>query len=625
MKSIGQIALFLLVSVALTSCIYDEYPVEKEFPEFRDGYSLTLAVTLDRMGGTRVGGDIDRLKEIDDYIDPERFRVLFFDHREKFLFESKSRWIKQLAPTSDGYSQWLVSVPMYSTGNDVAYDWDWDSIRDSITTNKFKIAILANRPLMEWYPGFTETFEKGSHTDNAQWIDNSGPHWERKDMGQKSVFDLHHCQYDILYHAKGQESGYYDFIMGNWGKDENGDNTAKTVDMRPTMGATSSWVYWGEGAAAPDYKGVNPQTFDTNYPSSSLVKYTVLPDRQHPIPMYGIQEFEPIKNWVKGTPFNLSRITTGGEQQQTGYTFKSVALLRSLVRLELVLSKKSFPNRPDIVALFYSNIYARCEPMNVWDPTDLIWEDDHENACEWNDIMDYGLVCSKDETLGGTQRYTATKAAFQKTMSWFYGEWLKEDPDGKPRWTFPNYTGGSIVTNIKPKHPKIFNTCIQRNKMVICNKEGDLSDDYDDGFWHFVVYTGERNMIDPNNIPVVNGTTYAISWLFKGGDNKYYTLPIADYNTETTNKHARSAMGPWTAADIGSSNSLPPGSTTKTGGMFQYSDKLRDEVTSRDEMPWPLLRNHIYRITMGPSTRAGEDFSLTSEDVHSQSLRSIDF
>ena len=626
----------------MTSCVDDMESCLDDVPEeIINGYSLTLTVTLDQMGGTRADkdGPDDPLKDIDDYIDPEKFRVLFFDDMDKFLFESKSRWVKQLAPTADGFSQWLVSIPMFAYGNDVTYDWPWEEIREKISKNQFKIAILANRPTLEWYPGFSETWmEQTSQMRKNQWIDNTGPHWTVEDIGVKTVFDLHHCQYDILYHAKGGDGNatpdLYDFIMGNYGKDEDG-KSATNDKMRPMMGATSSWVYWGPDPENTQYDGVSFQDekLDPDFPSDAKVKYTVMPDSKHPIPMYGIQLFEPIGDyWIKGTPFNLSNITTGSDQ--TGYEFRSISLLRSLVRLELLISKSYFNDKkPQLVTLWYPNIYSRCEPMNVWDPTNEIWEDDHEKDCEWNTIMDYGLVCGKSKIGNTTRNTTGTnKVNFQKTMSWFYGAWKEKGPDGKPRWTFP--ANVDPFESVDYPYPKIFNSCIQRNKTVICNIEGDKSDLYDDGYWHYVVYTGERNMIDPNKVAQLSGTAYAISWMFKDGrtsgkaTSKYYFIPIADYSQTQT--YARGCFGPYLGSDI--ANDTNTGSTqlpnNDKGKMRNYANDLRDNVINdRKEMPWPLLRNHIYRIKIGPgkddqATRAGagSDLLVTSEDLHSESL-----
>ena len=642
---------FLFTCLAvLTSCVDDLQADMNSEGEFTDGYSLQLTVTLDNFGGTSVNNtrapgylsSENPMKDRENYIDPEKFRVLFFNHKEEFLFESKSRWVKQLAPT-DGFSQWQVSIPMYSSGNDSNYDWDWDKIREALTTNEFKIAILVNRPLEDFSPGFSESGLDGT----PKWIDNAGPHWKRNHTSWgagendtiKTIIDLHHCQYDPLYHAKSardnsaeslQKDNFYDFIMGDYNLDRDGKKTSSYTERYPKMGATTSFIYWGEpdgnGSIKDNYEGDSLKSFDKDFPATNKVKHTILPDKAHPIPMYGIQTFQPIKHWVEGTPFNLSKIVENQTSEE--YPLKTISLLRAVVKLELCIRKDLFNNKkPPLVLLWYPNVYSRCEPMDVWTPTDQIWKD-HDNGCEWKNIMEYGPVCSSVITLGNTNRNgSGDIAAFQKTMSWFYGAWNEEKPGGGARWNFERYDGSKVtIVDDKaagvPKYPHIFNTCIQRNKSVICNKEGDVTDKYNDDYWHYVVYTGERNMIDPNKIQEMNKTAYAITWMFKDGrtgtgsspykNKQYYFIPIADYTPTPTgkpgNQNARNFFGPY---DLTSYN-LPNNN---------YTDAIK-KTNDQKEMPWPLLRNHHYRIIIGEytSTRAEGGISVQSEEFYSESL-----
>lgn len=635
----------LFALVTLASCIDDDVQTcidNSNLTEgYTDGYAINFTVTLDKMGGNRAQ-TVSLLEERENYIDPEKFRVLFFDRQERFLFESKSRWVKQLSPTGDGV-EWLVSVPMYTLGNDEQYNWNWEEIRrvltgedlydkdsegnyiyhESVRKEKddkgepvpaFKIAILVNRPGEEWCPDFDK------NNVEEHWFDNSGPYWEASDTrwdqsgkfkteGTKKIFDLHHCQPDPIYHAKNHKEKvnmhYYSFIQ-----DEESD------DGIPLMGSTSSWVEWKEGKG---YNGINPQEIlEESFPHASdkdNIKYTLLPTIEHPIPMYGVQDFYPIKNWVKGTPFNLSQLI----DNQTGvgnapYEFRSISLLRSVVKLELLIPKTI---KPTIVTLWYSNIYARCEPMDVWTPTDQIWEEDHENDCEWKDIMNYGPVCSK--VMGGGIRNKDDIPNFQKTMSWFYGAWAEKGPDGKPRWDFKKAANGFAMvseTN-NTKYPHIFNTCIQRNKIVACNMNyqeyggGDVTDLYNDDYYHYVVYTGERNINDPNDLPETIKNAYAVTWMFNDKNTGYYYfVPIADYS-KGKNTTAQACFGPYTSAEIVKDGSPQLGKNDNYN-VYEYGNALKD-VNSVDEMPWPLLRNHVYTLTVTVPESYSDDSKPLSE------------
>lgn len=638
--------------MALTSCIDDDFSLsggeDYDIPEgIKEGYSINLVVTLDKMGGTRAASSYNplELEEIENYIDPEKFRVLFFDDDDKFLFESKSRWVKKLDPGSI-HSEWLVSIPVFTYGNDVfdyeyeddngnivevkGEEWDWETIREALTTKSFKIAILANRPELDYYPKLSG-IDIGAH-----WYDNKGPYWYPKDTGKKDVFDLHHCQYDPMYHGKsatdlnpeeakkysGLGIGFYDFIMDDWKTVS--DKNKEYYDMRPKMGATASWVNHTDRRTLPAGSPGDMTKNNSDYP------YAILPSYEHPIPMYGIQKFDPITNWTKGTPFNVSDLAGSGSDE---YHFNTISLLRSVVRLDLLIPQASYPTRPNLVGLWYPNVYSRCEPMDVWTPTDDIWEDDHENDCEWNDIMNYGLTVSAKEQIGGTNAKNGTirnadnKLDFQNTISWFYGAWKEKD------WKFLNSEGKDLTPIDVPglSYPKIFNPCVQRNKFVIssiCTDpeipdagiQGDVTHLYNDGYWHFVMYTGERNMIDVNRIPLQGAqTSYTVTWMFKDCDrNQYFCIPIADYSKPQ--QYATNCFGPYKDEDWDGSSNLPKESKDnarkETTKILKYADTLRDNVPAkgepfqdnkfkgeepRDEMPWPLLRNHIYRITVtGP-------------------------
>ena len=639
--------------MAFTSCIDDDYMLsggeDYDIPEgIREGYSINLIATLDKMGGTRAD-NAAQLEEMENYIDPEKFRVLFFDSKDTLLFESKSRWVKKLNPGAPE-SEWLISVPVFTYGNDVyevddgnggkkTIEWDWEYIREKLTSESFKIAILANRPELDYYPKLSG-IKIGAH-----WYDNSAPYWTPEHTGKVDVFDLHHCQYDPMYHGKSatdlnkEESekygglgiGFYDFLMKDW--EHVTDKDDAYYAMKPKMGATASWVEHIKRKLLPEDspydmrkgKDDNGVVVDRDYP------YAILPSYEHPIPMYGIQKFDPITTWTKGTPFNVSDLIGGENEDVLAYDFRTIPLLRSVVRLDLLIPKASYPEEPGLVGLWYPNVYSRCEPMDVWTPTELIWKE-HENLCEWNDIMNYGLIVSANEDIGGTttkgttNRKADNKFDFQNTISWFYGAWKDK------KWPFKNNEGVDLTPidlqddprNIS--YPRIFNPCVQRNKFVICSIPNDPDTQGnvtapDDDYWHFVAYTGERNMIDVNRIPLQNAqTSYTVTWMFKDSDrDQYFCIPIADYSKPQ--QYATECFGPYKNEDWDGSSNLPKESKNNerkaTTKILKYADTLRDNVPAkgesfqdskfageepRDEMPWPLLRNHIYRITVtGPS------------------------
>ncbi|MCH5325646.1 MAG: hypothetical protein J1E29_00395 [Duncaniella sp.] len=552
----------LLIGLLLPACSDDEIMAptdsteESLLEDYQEGFTLNLSVTLDKMGGVTAVREENPMEEIENYINPEKFRVLFFDYKDRFLFESKSRRVKKLN-SSDNFSEWFVSVPFYSSGNDTPYDWDWPSIRDSITNHEFKIAILANRPEVECYPDLINKLE-----GKEKRFDNSGPNWDRSDMGIKTVFDLHHAQWDPIYTDKGNTNiingeGLYEYIMGV--------NTKETdPNRRLLLSSTSCWVDHG---ANLDDNGIK---------DSYGNRCWRLPSKDYPIPMYGIQRFNKIDNWVPGTPFNLSSLTSG---DLPGYQHRSISLLRSVIKLELLIPKTY--NFPDYITLRYSNIYARCEPMNVWSPTDSIWKEDHDNGCEWEAIHRYGALIRTGDP-------TDAKGSFDKLrqrLSWFYGAWKKKG------WTFGSYGAKNVVAETEDlPYPQIFNPVTQRNGIVRCDNRVNLTSMYTDNYYHIVVYTGERNVSDPSNLAKLgdsdSGKPTLIYWMFNiksGSTNTLYSVPIVDYS-----KNNPAISGTY-------SNNNP---SNTIGGTNGFEQKVISNALNTNIIPYPLMRNHVYRIVL---------------------------
>lgn len=630
-----KILTFLLVLVTLVSCedellVNDANGIPKEIS---DGYSIALTLTLDKMGGdngaTRAPGSPNTPKEMEDienYINPEKLRILFFDSEERFLFESKSRWVKKLEQSSSDHSSWIVSVPVFAYGNDEKCNWNWEQIRKAMTTESFKIVVLANRPEKEVLPELEDNVFGGKKD-----FDNSGPHWTVDDTRWQSdwtevlddngnviynknvkyLFDLHHCQHDPIYENKSRPSenkgakvwngeDFYGFIMGGVnGKDR-------------TMSATSSWVNWGDDLQ-DSYEG-------NHIYGENIRRCWRRPSQDYPIPMYGVQNFDKIENWVQGTPFNLSDIVNHGNDADHGndeynYKVKDISLLRSVVRLELLIPKTIGP-APDNVLLFYTNIYARCEPMDIWTPTEELWKEDHKTSkeCDWYSIRKYGTITKSTDPKGKINKTEDNNGGqksfeqFRERISWFYGAWLdpqpgtsKDDGTYKPRWDFGTgkfywgeITEGSGPSQSYPQepsipYPRIFNPCTQRNQKVFCD-DVDYSDYYNDGYYHYVVYTGERNLNDPNKLYNLGGSVgmdgTVSYWWFNIGD-KAYTLPLADYDSGFS--------GLEKVLTSFNYNNDEPDNTT---GISEYAQAVQQAINPED-LPWPLVRNHVYRITVG--------------------------
>lgn len=663
----------------VSACIDDEIAMTDETEEEYDGGDMiNIIVTLDNMGGSIASRTTpSELTYLENYVDPQKLRVLFFDSNDKFLFESMSRWVKRLDPTSAN-STWSVSVPLYSYGNDKGdYDWEWDKIRKELTSKQFKVAILANRPAYQYYPDLNDA------VFGDYWYDNSGPNWTRRnsvvyegnDGAVKDVFDLHHCQFDPIYFNKSYDKGTdgsdrggkaYDFIMGDWTP---GTETSEGI---PKMGATSSWLDFSNNDKVKDPRGWG-------------MRKSRLPSEEEPIPMYGIQLFEPLKTWKKGTTIELNR---EGD--------KAVSLLRSVVKVDLLVPTGFGGENGYDVVVFYGNWFTRCEPMDVWTPTDQIWVSKHGSTapgawargdCEWMNIWNYGTIANNNQ-INGVNSY-------KQRLSWIYGAWRAEKG-----WSFGNaidnyfdsenrrsLVNGEARYNPTYPFPKIFNPCVQRITTVYVDKTYS-----EGGYDHFVIYTGERNVNDPSSLvnPSSSGSgnspvlywcivtgdkddegkyTGYVDRLSGQGDNIYnaelcahtYCFPMVDYDNGAdlfnctregiliTNVKGVGPGGLWTPGNsnypIGINTAQNNAGYANGTGMGEYmmrvaghasytgsnyvrvGDQVGITYSGRD-IPLPLLRNHVYTLTLdfgnGATSRSSSKPSLENLTVSSKVLATED-
>lgn len=277
---------------------------------------------------------------------------------------------------------------------------------------------------------------------------------------------------------------------------------------------------------------------------------------------------------------------------------------------------------PTDIVLKYSNVYARTEPMDVATPTEQIWAND-QRECEWENLLEYGPPFTNTTANANAN----AKREFQQSSAWFYGVWKE--------WGW-NFSSRSSVWNdsyitAKSKglpSPRIFNPIVQRNAVVIVDDRALVDDDV---YLRYVVYTGERNINDPSTLvdlaedKEMNTIYWAISF-----DNQQtcYCLPICDYSSSTNPIRGKTEYDyeytsngsinkyPYTQVHIGpydvKRTQVGPNGNERNGykswgaGVFTsntnpikdyYMMKVR-KLTKKEDYPWPLLRNHVYRLTI---------------------------
>lgn len=629
MKYIKFFIAILSFSFLATGCT-DEVLVENQqqpgeefnIREYSEGYSIAFDITLDRLGGnnTRVNRDDINdllLDEWENYMNPEEFRILFFDADDNYLFESTSRWFTQVA-SQDGGNRWRIGVPIFqylSDGYDDTgenngkpltddYKYNWDKIVEIMRTKDFKVAVLANRPSKVDVPDITDF--QGPRPEN---FGENGPFWtalnsvateDRKGEPIKKVFDLHHCQFDPIYQSKSTGNGdCYAFIM-------------EDVDGLPYMGAVSSWLHATKLRKVPKpgttedkdkeekryYRlPVEPQeTANQTGSTAAPIQGQKIEDPQY-IPMYGIQLFSALSSWSKGTTFNLSEQTAS----QTGdYDYKAIKMLRSVVKIELRIPMYDKQGNAVEVdnewAQIWSNNYmARCEPMDVSTPTDQIWNSDHENNCEWLKIKNYGPFHDNGKSTSD----------FRQRLSWFYGSW---DKDGHWDFTAHGFNSNNIPAPLKNKdtdekadYPRIFNPITQRLKSAF------ITDTYlpvKDKYHRWVIYCGERNNIDHNNLNSTVETNSGMVNYFKvklkrkiNNNDTYviYNIPITDYSNPDNPVY--NYLEQFRSINLTEANSSIQDMNNFISNMTNFGTDIKKlSKTDYDKVTYPLLRNHFYRL-----------------------------
>lgn len=640
------ILLFTIAGFCFPSCVDEsvtpepsvtepEEPyIDPKLPEeIRNGFSISFNMSLESMGGENTRTSNAELMDIDNFVDLEKVRVLFFvcakdvsdketsvadtahikyyssagnpndkpymaGKNDHFLFESKSRWVSILQDDESTTASWQVTAPVFTYGNNDEYRWE--DIRYALTHYPFKVVVLANRPDYVNFGNFDSKFSGEVHFNtgrgptwgpNDTWIPkerrttaDNAVNWDEKPI----INDLHHCQWDVVYASKnsGDKSssnipyggaGVYNFIMENPKPNDRDpvpqpdpNNLDDPIHKQNRMGAFSNWTRkedFGKGKEENAY---------------------FLPDKSsQAIPMYGVQVFDPIPDWREGTPFNISERNHG----QSGELIrKNIFLLRSLVKLELKIPKQMEQNGRMVPITItepyirYSNVMARCEPLDVATPTERLWHEEDwtsSDYCEWKNIYDYGPIINGDLGQGNVETLDAR-------LYWFYGAW-------RDWWHF-NYNKG-IQYGVNPEngelfkgkgapYPRIFNPVVQRNDEVrldLC-----LIDDED--FWYYVIYTGERNINDPTQFGqtdsfnaenakavyfrfIANGTTYIVPTANFTGTNLASTFHFTD----------------------GSENSNVSTAGSAKSYFSQMAKKTNPET---EDWNWPFLRNHVYTFTV---------------------------
>ncbi|MCH5242424.1 MAG: hypothetical protein J1F67_08360 [Muribaculaceae bacterium] len=447
-------------------------------------------------------------------------------------------------------------------------------------------------------------------------------------------------QAKIVVQKGGTRDKEFTIAEGNKGKwfDINGtDNTSDSFRDISLGGDSEDMYIWSPTGNAIIY-GIEyirgKYLYDTD-------RIGVFPNDEQGIPMYGVQQFEPIPDWEYGTTYNLHA---------------NISLIRALAKVILYIP--SFNNqRPKHVYMRCMNRTAHCEPMDVETNTSDLWDESDHNVlsksanaanCEWFNIQKYGpgLVdyADKDEV-----KNTSQLDSYKKFLSWFYGSWKnttwKFDGDKNPEtgdwqrtnkenagWDFKHVSTSDVLTVVEDrgsgshsvnmkigeradKYPHLFNPHINRSDFCSFIYVGKTSD----GLNKYVLYLPDKYIDDPN-YPGIFSCTPKVPHIEIRYDSNFKEEATSKDGTSTAAtvyNHPEFNLDDNECRRIYFTNYGYSTGTSSNSGFFQTeaNTAIRDiSMQSFDEYErkssnlakhWPIMRNHIYEFyvsTSGPET-----------------------
>ena len=327
----------------------------------------------------------------------------------------------------------------------------------------------------------------------------------------------------------------------------------------------------------------------------------VLPSSDHPIPMYGVQKYEPLEGyWEEGASFNL---TTGGiNTEGKKYNSKTISLLRAVAKIELLVPKSI--GVPKHVYMHSLNRNVRCQPMDVSTPTNEIWKEHksegnqwNENECEWKLIQDHGPFIKSD------QKYETND--YKTKMAWYYGAWLEWG------WHFNNKD--VAPTQYDGPFPRVMNPFINR---ADCAAFIDLTDYYNDEYYHYVFYMGE-NPVDACSSYDGSSGSPMVPHIRLRFDERYASTSRVATNSDL-NLMGRDCYRIYmTEGGIVPNERNADGSSKKTPGTDYSSYDSNSEYLKQH---WPVMRNHIYRFKIKDTGSSNMNALVVESEK-----RSVDF
>ena len=322
--------------------------------------------------------------------------------------------------------------------------------------------------------------------------------------------------------------------------------------------------------------------------------------KDQPIPMYGIQEFDPIgAYWTPGELFNLSAYTGFHSDK---YNYKWISLLRSVAKVELKIAKAPFNGKkPQYVYMRSMNRTARLNPIDVLTPTNQIWYGDAEHNIagivqETSNIQSYGPMYEESKLTGGE----ALKR-FHNRLAWFFGIWTHEkvgisasDKNAAEgdKW---DWNGIGIDYDHSIPSPRVFNPHINRSDYTHFTEDKEKEKE-DDNYWYYSLYVPEKHMTDPNEPGDMAEAPKClrIEMRWEGvnddsnlDDNASYRIYFADPD------RGGHLAGIYNRDDYENVDNTPD---------MPYDGAYENDLANLRSF-YPIVRNHVYEVTVSGINR----------------------
>ena len=368
----------------------------------------------------------------------------------------------------------------------------------------------------------------------------------------------------------------------------------------------------------------------------------ILPSKEYPIPMYGIQDFDPIgEYWEPGLLFNLSQFNNA---QKQGYNYRNVSLLRSISRVEVKLLKSAFPKKPAHVYMRSMNRSARMTPVDFFTPTDIVWNGFNSSSVsdvkrlqnyinvgnlteqriventpgvvqEEKNIMQYGPIYIG--TNGNAGQSSKEKLdEYRKTTAWPFGIWEHQwgwdwNRNNGIVDDFDTYQVGQTRAHtgqVVPEYPRILHPRISRSDY------SHFAEVDDPNYWHYIMYIPEKNITDADNPGDIADRPKIIhvELRFNGG------FPVFDENGDPVKDD------PENEVDNFDDKAAYRLYFTEGGranlGNFNFTGRDSWDAYEYDwdiaKQHWPIIRNHVYIFTVngGLDNSANIDFQVLAPD-----------